>query len=508
MGTRTVTASIAKSSTLFTNTNMSSGTSTTKNFTFTLNPNSNEYIKSLSIAASDVTLVKRNNGGAGLDGAAPLKFTIKTTLTTTPITSGQSTQTFYTNTTAEYTTAIPKGSTTATYSWPAQSTYSVTNANIYKTKYSNVNCTTVATDARSVGTLAFLYSASTAAARTFTFTLVTASTLTISNPASGGTAKATRSDSTNITTSNDVIYQDSVTLSATPAAHYQFSGWQSSPEVTITSNTFTMPDSNVTITPVFEYIAHDITIASAQHGSATTSSAIGDAGETITLTATPDYGYRLNHWESSPEVTFTGNTFVMPNSDITITPVFEKYMFDVTIGQASHGSATASTAIADIGDTVTLTATPDYGYRLSHWTSVPEVTFTGDTFIMPSSDITVTPVFERYIFDITIATVQHGYATASQSEAAIGTVITLQDFPDTYYRFIGWESVPQVAFTGNTFVMPNSDITVTPIFIDRAGYYNGSNFIPCVPMYYDGTNWIECEWKYYDGTNWIDADST
>ena len=432
MGTRTVTAMIAKSSTLYQKTSMSASLPTdTKNFTLTLNPNDNEYIQSVSINATNLTVHAFTPTGC------TYKFNIATTLTTSPKTSGQATKNIYTNTTSDISGSFSASSTTV--SWPKQNAYTITNANKYSTKYSDLTCTTITTNVYNSASMGSIGMAriTTAAARTFTFTLVTASTLTISNPASGGTAKATRVDGTDITTSNDVIYQDSVTLSATPAAHYQFSGWQSSPEVTITSNAFTMPDNDVTITPVFELIGHNVTITSVQHGSATASTAIGDAGETITLTATPDYGYRLNHWESSPEVTFTGDTFVMPNSDITITPVFE-----------------------------------------------------------------------RYIFDITIATVQHGYATASQSEAAIGTVITLQDFPDTNFRFVSWESAPQVTFTDNTFVMPNSDVTITPIFMSCAGYYNGSAFVPCVPMYYDGTNWIECEWKYYNGTTWIDADST
>ena len=64
------------------------------------------------------------------------------------------------------------------------------------------------------------------------------------NSATGGTAQA------NVTTA---AADDTVTLTATPDTGYHFKEWQvQDGTVTITENKFTMPQGNVTITPVFE----------------------------------------------------------------------------------------------------------------------------------------------------------------------------------------------------------------------------------------------------------------
>ena len=61
--------------------------------------------------------------------------------------------------------------------------------------------------------------------------------------ATGGTASA--SPTSNISPGTQV------TMTATPNSGYYLAGWTTSPNVTVTNNKFTMPASNVTITPVF-----------------------------------------------------------------------------------------------------------------------------------------------------------------------------------------------------------------------------------------------------------------
>lgn len=202
-------------------------------------------------------------------------------------------------------------------------------------------------------------------------------------------------------------------------------------------------------------------------------------------------------------------------------PVF--YVFTLataktlTINQSAHGTATAkrkdntqTTKSFDViyQDDVILSAVTDAHYVLSGWDS-EQVTVTDNQFNMPDSAVTVTPVYTYIGKNVSFVTVEHGYGIADKPIADPGETVTLTPMPNAHYRFLRWETSPEVVITNNTFVMPDYDVAITPVFVEKdAGYYNGSSYLPCVPMYYDGTNWIECGWKYYDGTNWNDGGST
>jgi len=76
-------------------------------------------------------------------------------------------------------------------------------------------------------------------------------------------------------------------------------------------------------------VYHNITLNTAQNGTATVSHSTATAATTITLAATPNAGYRFVEWNIQPAVSLaTGSvtnpnvTFFMPNNNITITPVF------------------------------------------------------------------------------------------------------------------------------------------------------------------------------------------
>ena len=89
----------------------------------------------------------------------------------------------------------------------------------------------------------------------------------------------------------------------------------------VTSNTATL---TVTAIPTYE-----ITVQTDGHGIASASSTTARAGEQITLTATPNSGYRFAGWTSSDNITFANagsaqTTFTMPAKDTTITANWKK----------------------------------------------------------------------------------------------------------------------------------------------------------------------------------------
>lgn len=109
---------------------------------------------------------------------------------------------------------------------------------------------------------------------------------------------------------------EKVTLTATPADGYIFSGWEVvSGDVTISNNQFVMPAEDVVIKATFtdDPNIFSITVSSDGNGTASSSVVSAEQGAQISLTATPNAGYQLKQWNVlSGGVTVSNDSFTMP----------------------------------------------------------------------------------------------------------------------------------------------------------------------------------------------------
>ena len=109
-------------------------------------------------------------------------------------------------------------------------------------------------------------------------------------------------------------------------------------------------------------------------------------------------GYEFDGWQDDDRNFYADGATVTLLDDITLYPLWNE-LFDITLVQPAHGtiSASATTATEDL--TIELTATPDEGYQLHHWTVTAEAGETvevfDDRFTMPASDVTVTATFAK-----------------------------------------------------------------------------------------------------------------
>ena len=169
---------------------------------------------------------------------------------------------------------------------------------------------------------------------------------------------------------------DQVTLTATPDEGYEFSGW--SDGNTEATRVITASE-DLTITATFtelEY-SYQLTVTSTEGGSISSEGGEYNEGTEVTITATPDEGYRFIGWsDGSTEESIT----ITLNSDTTITANFQviiSYTLTVTAGEG--GSVSTEGGEYEDGTELTLTATPDEGYRFVGWTNhspANEITFT------------------------------------------------------------------------------------------------------------------------------------
>ena len=128
-------------------------------------------------------------------------------------------------------------------------------------------------------------------------------------------------------------------------------------------------------------------------------------GSTITLTYAPASAFEnyVATW-TKDNVPLAGNTFTMPDADVTITVnVSESY--NITVGSPANGSVSVvgSVTYASPGTTISLTATPSTGYNLAVWNvyktddESTKVTVTNDQFTMPSYPVMVSAIFDQCV---------------------------------------------------------------------------------------------------------------
>jgi trimeric autotransporter adhesin len=151
----------------------------------------------------------------------------------------------------------------------------------------------------------------------------------------------------------------SVTITATPSAGYDFVKW--SDNVTTASRTFNATE-NVTLTATFAIKQYSVTLTAGTGG---TVSGAGNYnhGQSVTITATPSTGYDFVKW--SDNVTTASRTFnATENVTLTATFAIKQYTVSLTAGT---GGTVSGAGNYNHGQSVTITATPSAGYDFVKW---------------------------------------------------------------------------------------------------------------------------------------------
>ena len=123
------------------------------------------------------------------------------------------------------------------------------------------------------------------------------------------------------------------------------------------------------------------------------------------------------------------------------------------------------------GATVEINAGTRAGYSFAGWTSVPPVVFADSglavtTFIMGNDAVTLTANWEATQHAITFDYDGANNATISHTQAAEGTVVSLNAGTKANYNFLGWTATPAVTFADateavTTFTMISEPVTIT-----------------------------------------------
>lgn len=143
--------------------------------------------------------------------------------------------------------------------------------------------------------------------------------------------------------------------------------------------------------------------SSIEHGSVKTGNSVAYGGQEVTLTAIPSTGYEFSEWNvtdaDGDAVTVTGNKFIMPSKDVTVSATFTAIDYPITYTSGEHGTVDGDET-ANMGDEVTLTVTPEDGYEINELTAVTgetPITITNNKFTMPAGAVEVSATFKETV---------------------------------------------------------------------------------------------------------------
>ena len=205
--------------------------------------------------------------------------------------------------------------------------------------------------------------------------------------------------------------------------------------------------------------------------------------DTVTVTIVPNAGYELvravassHAGDFNTELEPIGNnqyTFVMHPSDVELYVTFEAISYNVGVTSGPNGSATANVSQATVGETVTITCSPNDGYKVASVTGVDGLTKKAEnrySFSMPARDVTIDVTFNKIYnpITVTIDTGLGGTAATDVAEAKAGDEVTVICTPEEGYRVAQVTGVDGMVDNGDntyTFTMPDEAVALTVLFL-------------------------------------------
>lgn len=201
-----------------------------------------------------------------------------------------------------------------------------------------------------------------------------------------------------------------VTVTATPNAGYNFGSWSGCDSVSGSVCTVTMTSAK-TVTATFTAVVRYCTLttsASPTAGGTVSGGATYTCGATATVTATPNAGYRFASW--SGDCTGSGACSIVMNGSRSVKANFTRiqYVLSTNVSPAGGGTVRGG-GTYNSGTRVTVTASPNAGYRFDRWAG--DCSGTGTCTVVMNGGRSVTANFASQCS-----------LTVTRSHSAAGTV--------------------------------------------------------------------------------------
>ena len=281
---------------------------------------------------------------------------------------------------------------------------------------------------------------------------------------------------------SDFVFGDSVTIVAEPIdslyyfAQWTVSGLADSIEVPAADTLrFAMPANDVFVSASFEKYVFAIT-AEVSEGGMIVVDSLASPCDTVRVQFVADDDYEFQSWSVSDATTLGESTFLMPFNNVSVSATFVRKVHHVSTQVVGDGEIEGYVDKDYVyGDTVSVTAHPNYGYEFVNWAiegvaGVEESLDSVLTFTVDTCDVIVTAIFQIKKYPIILPADMEGGSVAIEgdlTEAAEGDTIIVYAIPSLGYDFDEWVvEGAEITYPLSTtsFVMPNHAVSVSALF--------------------------------------------
>ncbi|MGA8745517.1 MAG: PQQ-binding-like beta-propeller repeat protein [Solirubrobacterales bacterium] len=291
-----------------------------------------------------------------------------------------------------------------------------------------------------------------------------------------------------------------VTLTETPAAHSQFSGWSGcdhEPSATVCEVTITEAES---VSATFTPILHTLNVSKTGAGSGTvtssptgincgsTCSASFKEAETITLTETPAAHNQFTGWSGCTNEPSATECDITMSEAKSVSAGFAPILHTLSVSKFGYGTGTVTSSPAGIecgtecsasfkeGEVITLTEVPAAHNQFVGWIGCSHEPSASECEVTISEDKTVSVAFTPTLRTLNVSKLGYGTGTITSSPAGIecgtdcfatfgeGEVITLTETPAAHSQFAGWSGCPHEPSATQCEVTISEDLTVSATF--------------------------------------------
>ena len=289
-----------------------------------------------------------------------------------------------------------------------------------------------------------------------------------------------------VTGGGDFNISSPPTLSAIPGTGWQFSHWEGnethlSQLVSQSSSTTLVNLGNAPRSLSFEahFIkdAYELTGQTIGEGTINGNSSLSlqfENGSEISLIASPSPGWKFERWyDTELPDPYLSVLVLNPTSDTSISALFIKNEYRVTLGSAANGSSTGA-GIYPYESEIDLSASPLPGYQFSNWVgdveNLQSQTLAQTKLTLPDRNVSITPVFSPLQVNLSTFSIGNGSVSAGGT-FNFGDQITLQATPDSGNIFEEWEisfSDGNVSHssTNPVVIEASQDLSITAKFIE------------------------------------------
>ena len=251
-----------------------------------------------------------------------------------------------------------------------------------------------------------------------------------------------------------------VTVSASPAAGYQFVNWtESGVQVSATASyTFTI-EADRALVANFSLLQYSISVSSSpEEGGSVTGGGTYDHGEQVTITASPSAGYSFVNWTEGGAVISTNATYTFTvNSNRSFQANYSQNTYTVSVSNnPSSGGTVTGGGNYNHGEQATITASPAAGYAFVNWTEGGSVISTNASYTFTvNSNRSFQANYSQNTYTVSVSNSPSSGGTATGGgNYNHGAQATITASPAAGYSFVNWTE-------GGSVISTNASYTFT-----------------------------------------------